>query len=107
MAEKSYTVTTDKTFRLLEKGFSLEQIAQIRQLKLSTIEDHLVEISLHDHSFLLDEYVKKEHRVEIEKAVQKLKTKQLKKLKEFLNNENISYFHIRLVLTKIGDHVET
>ncbi|WP_096153704.1 helix-turn-helix domain-containing protein [Bacillus sp. FJAT-45066] len=106
MQESTFTVTTEKTWRLLNRGFSMDQIAQIRLLKMSTIEDHIVEISLHDQQFSIDEYVCEKHRKEIEHAIRTLKTKQLKRLKEYINNKNINYFHIRLVLTKIGDRIE-
>ena len=107
LAKGTYTVTTEKTRRLLVKGFSIEQIAQIRNLKVSTIEDHVVEISLHDQSFSINDYISNEQRKEIEKAINQLNTKRLKLLKEFINNDDIDYFQIRLVLTKIGDRIES
>ena len=107
LAEGTYTVTTEKTWKLLAKGFSIEQIAKIRNLKESTIEDHIVEISLHDQRFSINDYISHEHRKQIEKAIDQLKTKRLKLLKEYINNDDINYFHIRLVLTKIGDRIES
>ncbi|MDX5474575.1 MAG: helix-turn-helix domain-containing protein [Bacillaceae bacterium] len=107
LAEGTYTVTTEKTWKLLAKGFSIEQIAKVRNLKESTIEDHIVEIILHDQTFSINNYISNEHRKEIEKAIDQLKTKRLKIIKEYINNDEINYFHIRLVLTKIGDRIES
>ncbi len=51
-AESALTQSARKTFELLEKGFPIERIAAVRNLKTATIEDHIVEISLHQPAFL-------------------------------------------------------
>ncbi|MFB8735047.1 helix-turn-helix domain-containing protein [Bacillus sp. SL00103] len=40
-----------------KKGFDIEQIAHIRSLKKATIEDHIVELSIHEPSFSIEPYV--------------------------------------------------
>lgn len=101
------TETTQKSLKLLNQGLSLPEIANIRRLKESTIEDHVVEIAMQIHDFSLNPYVK-EDDVEIIKAViHDMQTHQLRRIKEKLNNLDISYFQIRLVLTRMGDSDES
>lgn len=97
------TATTQKTFYLLERGYKLEEIAAARNLKQSTIEDHIVELALHLDSFSISPYVPKERAQIIQQAAYSLKTNQLKRIKEYLGLADVSYFQIRLVLTKMGD----
>lgn len=97
------TATTQKTFYLLERGYKLEEIAAARNLKQSTIEDHIVELALHLDSFSISPYVTKEKAQIIQQAAYSLKTNQMKRIKEYLGLADISYFQIRLVLTKMGD----
>ena len=42
------TESTVKTKELFERGMSMQEISQLRHLKMSTIEDHFVEISIND-----------------------------------------------------------
>ena len=45
------THSTEKTYSLLKQGYSVTDIMSIRRLKKSTIEDHLVELALHNKEF--------------------------------------------------------
>ncbi len=49
--EDLFSLSTKKTYRLWKQGYSLEEIAVIRNLKLATIEDHFVEIALREKAF--------------------------------------------------------
>ncbi|WP_078380144.1 helix-turn-helix domain-containing protein [Sutcliffiella halmapala] len=97
------TSTTQKSLYFLEKGYNLDEIATIRNLKISTIEDHIVELALQVNNFSLTPYVTKEKEVLIQQAIHALKTNQLKRIKDYVAEADISYFQIRLVLTKMGD----
>lgn len=97
------TATTQKTLYLLDRGYNLEEIAAARNLKQSTIEDHIVELALHLDSFSISPYVSKKLAQTIMEAAYELKTNQLKRIKEYVDLADISYFQIRLVLTKMGD----
>lgn len=97
----SMTLSSRKTWELLNHGYSLDQIARIRNLKLSTIEDHLVEFSLNMDEFSIDSYVNKEMQNQVLKIARQLGTRQLKLIRK--NLETASYFQIRLVLAKYGD----
>lgn len=95
------TVSARKTWGLLNQGFSIEQIAKFRKLKLSTIEDHLVEFALHLNEFSIDPYIDREIQRKIIEISRQEETKQLKIIRCRLNT--VSYFQIRLALAKYGD----
>lgn len=93
------TKSTEITYRMLKQGASLELIAKKRNLKRSTIEDHLVELALNISDFPIDPYVFAETQQEIIETAKKLQTKRLKEIKLALSQE-VSYFSIRLTLAK-------
>ncbi|WLR56500.1 helix-turn-helix domain-containing protein [Mesobacillus subterraneus] len=95
------TISTDKTYKLMLKGYALEEIAAVRNLKQSTIEDHVVEIALSIKGFNIDDYVPLDKRESILQTAQRNSAKKLKQIKEHV--ADASYFEIRLVLAKYGD----
>lgn len=95
------TLSTEKTYRLLQKGYSLVEIAAARNLKESTIEDHVVEIALSAKAFSIDQYVDTEKQKRILHAAKLISAKKLKQIRERV--AGASYFEIRLVLAKFGD----
>jgi len=95
------TNTTMTTYNLLNAGFSPEEIKVRRNLKLNTIYDHIVEISLFDKTFNIDDYVSESAVQEIKVAISDTDSYKLKDIKEKVSGE-ISFFQIRLVLTRIG-----
>lgn len=95
------TLSARKTWGLLKQGFSIEQIAKFRKLKLSTIEDHLVEFALNINEFSIDPYIDSDVQRLIIEISRQEKTKQLKVIRNRLNS--VSYFQIRLALAKYGD----
>lgn len=101
MEMNELTLSSRKTWDLLNLGLSFEKIAELRRLKISTIEDHFVEFALHVDDFSIDDYVEKELQETILKIARQSATKQLKLIKD--NVETASYFQIRLVLAKYGD----
>ncbi|PFP27329.1 RQC domain-containing protein [Bacillus sp. AFS073361] len=101
MKNDELTLSTRKTQRLLNQGYTLDMIANIRHLKLSTIEDHLVELALNMENFSIDTYVDKELQNKILEISHQIATKQLKLIREKI--VTATYFQIRLVLAKYGD----
>lgn len=99
--EVPFTLSTEKTFQLLNRGYSVEQIASIRNLKKSTIEDHIVEIALHIKDFNLAAYVPEDKEKRILLAAKETSAKKLKLIREHVEDAN--YFEIRLVLARNGD----
>jgi uncharacterized protein YpbB len=95
------TLSSRKTFELLQRGIPLEKLPSIRRLKKSTIEDHIVEIALNVKDFPIHSFVKKEVQGEIMDAAKSSPTRQLKTIRESVPQAN--YFEIRLVLAKLGE----
>ncbi|RTR30398.1 RQC domain-containing protein [Robertmurraya yapensis] len=95
------TESTKKTYELLNKGFSLEEIGKIRNLKVNTIQDHIVELALQIDSFDITPFVDNEKINHIIAAKNKTTSKQLRYIKELV--PDTTYFEIRLVMTKYGD----
>lgn len=93
------TASTVKTYEWLQKGKSLKEVARIRRLKESTIEDHIAELALFLPNFTIDAYVKVEDQEEIINAFKALNTNQLKEIKKEVS-DHLTYFQIRLVLAK-------
>lgn len=100
--QKFITNTANQTYRLLRKGYNILQIAEIRNLKLNTIYDHIVEIVLYDKDFEIESFVKEAYQNEILAAIQKARSYKLKAIKDHCH-ASISYFQIRLVLARIKE----
>ncbi len=95
------TQSARHTYELINKGHSIDKIARLRSLKINTIYDHIVEISLYDSNFPIERYVSQEKQCEILQAAQQIDTSRLKKIKDAVS-EDISYFQIRLALTSMN-----
>lgn len=93
------TQSTRKTLFLIKEGYTIDRIAKIRKLKLATIEDHIVEIAIHDPSFSIDQYVSKEEQKIIADYAIANQTNKIRQIKEGLGGR-YSYFKIRLALSK-------
>lgn len=95
------TLSARKTLVLINQGFTANEIAGIRNLKISTIEDHLVEFALNVKDFSINTYVDEEIQLKILEISRQESTRQLKVIRNSL--KTASYFQIRLVLAKYGD----
>lgn len=91
------TESASKTYELIKAGHSIDQVANIRNLKKNTIYDHIVEITFYDKRFSIQTYVSDQEQLEILNAIKKTNSSKLKTIKAHIN-ENISYFQIRLTL---------
>lgn len=98
--ETVLTESTQKTAILLNQGYSLEQIAQRRRLKMSTIEDHIAELAMTDPNFEVEKFVPKALNIEIQRVLETMDVKKLKPIKEII--PHASYFQIRLILAIVG-----
>ncbi|MBM7577464.1 helix-turn-helix domain-containing protein [Jeotgalibacillus terrae] len=88
------TKSTTETYCYLSKQYSIDQIAAIRQLKKSTIEDHVLEIALLDPEFNINLYVHDELNKKIQLAGGD--SRRLRFIKDKVPEAD--YFQIRLVL---------
>ncbi|WP_172369421.1 helix-turn-helix domain-containing protein [Sporosarcina jiandibaonis] len=90
------TESTIKTKELFNQGMSMQKISQLRHLKMSTIEDHFVEISINDQSFPIEEFVSATEIAAVVAKSSELGTKRLRLLKEEF--PSLTYFQLRLIL---------
>lgn len=95
------TASTAKTYEFIKKGYSIEEILHLRNLKQSTIEDHIIEIILNVPEFPVHRLVSKEKITRIKNSIEQLSSKSLKVIKQQL--VDISYFEIRVVMARYGD----
>ncbi|CAG9623499.1 hypothetical protein BACCIP111883_04312 [Sutcliffiella rhizosphaerae] len=101
------TETAQRSMKLLNKGLSIDAIAKARRLKISTIEDHIVEMSMQLKKFQIEPYMTEEQLKTINTAIVNQQSHQLRKIKNYLQDDTISYFQIRLVLSRMGDGDES
>ncbi len=90
------TESAERTEKLFKQGLSLEEIAAIRQLKTSTIEDHFVELAMNDPAFDYTVFIPQKLYRNIAEISAKQNTKRLRDIKDKL--PEASYFQIRLAL---------
>jgi len=89
------------TLSYLKRGYTIEEIAQARELKRNTIEDHLVELVFHGEDIDLSPIISNNQIEYILRIATNMQTRQLKVIKQALP-DTVSYFLIRLALAKGG-----
>lgn len=94
--ETYLTQSAVRTKKLFEHGYSIEQIAALRDLKLSTIEDHFIEMAANVDRFPYGQFVTDEQIEAVWQLIEQLQTKRLRLLKEQL--PELSYFQLRLIV---------
>ena len=92
------TESTKQTAIYVQQGYSIEQIASVRQLKTSTIEDHIVEMAMNIPSFSIEPFLTTADLQTILSTSEAYQTKKLRVLKEIM--PHYSYFQLRLALAK-------
>jgi len=100
--QSSLTETAKRTESYFKNGRTLEEIAALRGLKTSTIEDHFVELAMNDPSFDILAFMERSQLDKIITVSQKQKTKRLRDIKEQV--PEATYFQIRLALAAKGEH---
>ncbi|PLR75615.1 RQC domain-containing protein [Bacillus sp. V3-13] len=103
--ELPLTKSTARTFQMINEGRTLQEIAAIRRLKESTIEDHIVEMALNIQEFDISRYVDIDKQKVIQKAAELATSKQLKQIRKYAPMAD--YFEIRLVMAKLGGDIWT
>ncbi|MFF5993584.1 helix-turn-helix domain-containing protein [Lysinibacillus sp. KU-BSD001] len=96
--ENVLTGSAYQTAQLYHQGYAVEQICEMRRLKPSTIEDHLVELAINEPTFDITPFVTMEEQRQVHSAVEDYATRKLKVLHTVL--PHLTYFQIRLVLAK-------
>ncbi|MFG6494346.1 helix-turn-helix domain-containing protein [Fictibacillus sp. UD] len=94
------TKSASHTYEMLNKGKTLQEIMEMRNIKASTIEDHLVEFAREISDFSIHPYVNEEEIQSIKKFYNTTKENKLRPFKDAF--PHLSYLQIRLVLAKEG-----
>lgn len=92
-------LTQLETFDLLNKGYSVEKIAEERGLTASTVINHLCFLIEMKLPVDIDKLVPKEKQVKIKKIIEKVGAEKLTPIKESLG-EKYSWDEIKLVVAK-------
>lgn len=87
------------TYNMYNQGKSLQEIAEEREIKISTVQDHLIRCSNEGLFVNFDDFITKEQESLILDAIEKIGAQKLKPIKEALPEE-IDYFTIKAVLCK-------
>ncbi|MBU2589552.1 MAG: helix-turn-helix domain-containing protein [Nanoarchaeota archaeon] len=95
--------TQQKTLQLVKKGFTAKNIAEMREIKESTIWDHVANLVQH-HQLHLKSAMPSNKIRKILNCIKSPEDK-LKEIKIRLNDESISYNYIKIVLANVkGKH---
>lgn len=94
--KSSLTETAKRTESYFRNGRDLEEIAALRGLKTSTIEDHFVELAMNDPGFDILAFMESSQYSRIIAVSQAQNTKRLRDIKEKV--PDATYFQIRLAL---------
>lgn len=98
--QSALTETARRTESYFKNGRKLEEIAALRGLKTSTIEDHFVEMAMNDPGFDILEFMEAALFARIIAVSQSQNTKRLRDIKEKV--PEASYFQLRLALAAKG-----
>lgn len=98
-ATSTMSTSANETFYQMENGKSIDQIAIVRNLRLNTIHDHLVEITLAKRDFSIRPFVSETEEDIIQQVINEVGSLKLKILHEAIPIE-IKYYQIRLVLAR-------
>ena len=87
------------TLNMYKEGLGLNEIASSRELKIQTIQDHLIRCSLEGYDVSLDLFIPKEYEEEIHQKIREIGTEKLKPLKDALPDE-VDYMAIKAAICK-------
>lgn len=88
-----------ETYNLFNNGVSLEEIAKKRDMRILTVQDHLIRCATEGYIVDFDKFINKEHEEIILKAVEEIGSTKLKPIKEALP-PRIDYMEIKAVICK-------
>ncbi|QKS71058.1 helix-turn-helix domain-containing protein [Paenalkalicoccus suaedae] len=90
------TQTARESAVLFRQGHSFEDVCRIRNLKASTVEDHVVELITYDKTFPYNHYISEEKVSYIHQIIKTISSTRLRLIKDA--SENVTYFEIRLAV---------
>ena len=98
-ASKDKVLSHQQTFILYQEGYSLEDIARVRNVTALTVQQHLVRCSLDGQVIPWDDFIPIEQEPLILEAVRQVGREKLRPIKELLSDE-VEWFTIQAVLEK-------
>lgn len=101
IARENKTPNHILSWQQFREGMSLQEIANERDLRLSTIQGHLLRAAKEGHEVDWDQFITPQQEEQVLKVAQELDTERLSPIKESLPDE-IDYFVIRIALEKNG-----
>ncbi|MDR7072578.1 helix-turn-helix domain-containing protein [Fictibacillus barbaricus] len=100
IAAPPLTKSASHTYELLKEKKSVSEIMRIRKLKMSTLEDHLVEIARTIPNFSIQPFISQEEMKKVLTYFETNNENKLRPIKEAF--PHLTYLQIRLVLAKEG-----
>ncbi len=88
-----------QTYLLYQEGYSLEALAQVRNVTVLTVQDHIVRCSLDGQVVRWDDFIPIKQEALILQAVRQVGREKLRPIKDLLSDE-VEWFTIRAVLEK-------
>lgn len=88
-----------QTYLLYQEGYSLIDIAKVRNVTVLTVQEHLVRCSLDGQAVPWDDFIPIEQEARILDAVRQVGREKLRPIKDLLSDE-VEWFTIRAVLEK-------
>ncbi|MDR3542396.1 MAG: DNA helicase RecQ [Desulfosporosinus sp.] len=88
-----------QSYLLYQEGYSLEDIAHVRNVTLLTVQDHIVRCSLDGQAVRWDDFIPIKQEALILQAVRQVGRDKLRPIKDLLSDE-VEWFTIRAVLEK-------
>jgi len=104
-ASTGKVLSHQQTFILYKEGYSLEDIARVRNLTSLTVQQHLVRCGLDGQAIPWDDFIPSEQEPLILEAVRQVGREKLRPIKELLSDE-VEWFTIQAVLEKYKVAVE-
>jgi ATP-dependent DNA helicase RecQ len=98
-ASTDKVLSHQQTFILYQEGYSLEDIARVRNITALTVQQHLVRCSLEGQVIPWDDFIPMEQEPLILEAVRQAGREKLRPIKELLSDE-VEWFTIQAVLEK-------
>ena len=89
------------TWMQFQEGMSLDEISQERDLRLATIQEHLLQAVREGYEVDWDRLIPRHREEQVLRTARELGTNRLKPIKKALSAE-IDYFTIRMVMEKNG-----
>jgi ATP-dependent DNA helicase RecQ len=98
-ASKDKVLSHQQTFILYQEGYSLEDIARVRNVTALTVQQHLVRCSFDGQVIPWDDFIPIEQEPLILEAIRQVGREKLRPIKELLSDE-VEWFTIQAVLEK-------